>query len=184
MQFGGWYVTRRNQIVLASVVVWFAVLDVLVLLGYEGALALLGASVSFLAGHLLAGLAASPIKQRFARRFGAWGGTAALVFALALVLAILLLGTYLTGSLPLPSEEGGLSGMFVYGLALGFGSTFRRRLSPPPQGTPEENQEARRAEVRTLLVVGGAVAGLFALSFTTYVLIEYVIGPAVRLFSS
>ena len=184
MQFGGWYVTRRSQIVFVSVVVWFAVLDVLVLLGYEGALALLVATVGFLAGHLLAGLAASPIKQRFARRFGAWRGTAALIFGLVLVVAILLLGTYLTGSSPFPSEEGEFSGTFVYGLALGFGSAFRQRLVPAPQGTPEENQEARRAEVRTLLVVGGAVSGLFALSFTAYVLIEYVISPAVRLFAS
>ena len=183
--FDRWLVTSRSRMTAALVVVWFAVLNGLVLLGYEGAVTLLAASVGFLAGTLLAYLGASPIRQSFARLFGAWRGAGALVLALALTLAIVLLGgAYLTGSPSLLVAESGPSEGLIYGLALGFGSSFRERLAPPLKGTPEEEREARKAGVRLLLVVCGAIAGVFALTFTAYLLIEYVVGPTIRLLAA
>lgn len=180
MIFDRWLKTRENWIVAVLAVLLFGILDLLVVLGYGFALDLLVLLTGLLAGMLLAYLISSPFRESFVRRFGAWKGVVAIAIGLVSVLAIALTGSYMIGGPAALSEEYGSPGAFVFGIALGFGSQLRRSLSPPPSTSPEEEQEASKADVRLMLVVVGTVAGLFALAFTAFVLFEYVAAPLIR----
>jgi hypothetical protein len=181
MIFDRWLKTRQDWIFAVLVVLSFAVLGLLVVFGYGFALDILVLLIGWLAGMLLAYLISSPFGESFARRFGSWKGYVASAVGLISMFAIIfLLGPYLLGIPAIPSEDYGAPGAFVFGFALGFGSKLRRVLSPPPPTTLEEDQESARASLRLMLVIGGAVAGLFALAFTAFVLFEYVAAPLIR----
>jgi len=183
MIFDRWLKTRENWIVAVLAVLSFGILDLLVVLGYGYAFDVLVLLIGFLAGMFLAHLISSPLSESFVRRFGAWKRIVATAVGLVSVLAIALIGSYMIGSPVLLSEEYGPPGAFVFGIALGFGSQLRRSLSPPYPTTPEEDQEANKADLRLMFVVAGTVAGLFALAFAAYVLFEYVAAPLIRYFA-
>lgn len=64
----------------------------------------------------------------------------------------------------------------LFGFAIGSGSFLRR----PPAPLPSLTWEGRRARVRRVMVVGGAVLGVFGFLFALYVLGRYVISPVLR----
>ncbi len=178
--FDAWLGTKRAGIIAALVVVWFAALNGMVLLGYGAAVALLAVSGGVLAGHLAGFLISGLIGRVFVRRPGVrrWG--VALILGSAITVSLAYLGFYITDSPALLSEKGELPGVIVFGSAIGTAGALRRRLGTSARTTPEEDHEAREAKTRSVLVVGVAVAGLFALAFSTHVLIEYVLGPVIR----
>ena len=178
-----WLQSRRDWVIVGLTVVAFAVLDLLVLMGYEAALYLLVILVGTLLGSLLAYLISIPLEQSFARFFGARRRVAAFWVGLASILSILALSSYVLGSPAIPSEGSRTTGALIFGLALGFGGGLRRRLAPAPKFTPEEERESRRAEVRLVFVVVGTAAALFAITYGTYLSVEYMVAPLIRYFT-
>lgn len=152
------------------------VLNVLVVLGSDLALKLLITLVGMLAGAAVAFAITFPFRDTFAVS-GVWR-IAANFLGLALVFGIIFGGAALAGVPAFPTAESGNTGTLIYGLAFGFGVSVPAGLGL--SGTPEWRRDARGAELRVLAVVLGTVAGLFALLFALYLLIEYVAVPLIR----
>lgn len=180
MMFERWIQNRRDWVIVGLSAALFAVLDLLVVLGYEAALYLLVILVGTLLGNFLAYLLSIPIKRPFSRLFGTRRRVAAFWVGLASILAILAFSSYILGAPAIPSEGFRISGALIFGLALGFGGRLRQSLTPASPATPEEYRETRRAEVRLILVVVGTAAALFAITFGVFLLIEYIVAPLIQ----
>lgn len=181
--FGERFGTRRGAIFVALVTASLAVLGVSALMGYEIAVKTVAALVGFGLGVLLARPIASRMEQSFVRRFDRWRDAAASALAAVLFFGILLVGITTIGLYPSLMSEGEPYRMLVFGLALGFGHSLRERLAPASRRTPDEVREARRKGLQILVVVGGAVVGIFAFAFAVYAAVEYVAGPVIRAFA-
>ncbi len=154
----------------------FVILNVLVVLGSDLALKLLITLVGMFAGGVVACAITYPFRDTFAVS-GVWRIVGNFV-GLALVFGIIFGGAALTGVPAFPTAESGNAGTFIYGLAFGFGVSVPAGLGL--SGTPEWRRESRGVELRVLAVVLGTIAGLFALLFALYLLIEYVAVPLIR----
>lgn len=175
-----WIRSRRDWIFAGLSVVTFAILDLLVLIGFEAALYILSALTGMLLGTLLAYPVSPPLRRATAGASPAWRGVAAFGTGLASIFAIVLSGLYVFDVPVFPSSNSGTSGALVFGVAIGFGGGLRRRLSPAATPTLEESLEENRADLRLMLVVAGAIAGLLASTFVIYILIQYVLSPLIR----
>jgi hypothetical protein len=174
-----WLRTKREWMAAAIVVPLLAVVAFFSLLGYETAAGLLVALGGCFIGTCLAYPIASSFRQRFASRFGSWRGPVASALGLASVITIIFSSSYVLDIPTLASEDHGISGVFVFGLAIGFGGALRQRLAR----TPKEEREAREATVRLVFAVAGAAAALYILLFGVFVLIDYVAAPLIRYFA-
>jgi hypothetical protein len=172
-----WLRTKQEWMAAAIVIPLLAVVAFFSLLGFEIAAGLLVALGGCFIGTCLAYPIASSSRQRFASRFGSWRGPVAFALGLASTITIIFLGSYILDIPALTIEEFGISEVFVFGLAIGFGGALRQRLAR----TPEEEREAREAVVRLVLVV--AAAALCILLFVVFVLIDYVAVPLIRYFA-
>ena len=173
---GLWPRTWRGWSAYALGLGTFIVLNVLVVLGSDLALKLLITLVGMLAGGAVASAIIYPFRARFAAS-GSWR-MAGIFLGLALVFGIIFGGSALTGVPAFPTAESGAAGTLIYGLAFGFGVSISARLGL--SGTSEWRRESEGPELRVLAVVLGTVAGLFALLFALYLLIEYVAVPLIQ----
>lgn len=180
MILGLWPRTWRGWSVYALGLGTFVILNVLVVLGSDLALKLLITLVGMLVGTAAAYTITYPFRDTFVVS-GVWRMVGNFV-GLALVFGIIFGGSALTGIPAFPTAESGAAGTFIYGLAFGFGVSVPAGLGL--SGTPEWRRESRGVELRVLAVVLGTIAGLFALLFTLYLLIEYVAVPLIRAFAA
>jgi hypothetical protein len=185
MTSGLWPKTRRAWTYVVVFAALFLVLDVLALMGFEFAIGLLATLGGGLAGVLLAG--ACPLVRGLPRE-SLWRPV--WMFAgIASTFGIVVAGSALAGSalagIPLfPTAEGGYTGAFVYGLAIGFGGTVVNFSlgDGARSASPGAEEEDRNARIKTVLVVVGATLGLLAVCFAGYLAIEYVLAPIARSF--
>ena len=179
--------TRQGRVALISGVVVFVVLDVLVVLGSELALGLLVLLTGLLAGLVLARLVTLPVRRALER--GGPGNLFVFLAGLASMFGIVFLGTYAAGIPAYPTAEGGHLGTAIYGFAFGFGvAVCASSLRPPVVSSAYRGTAAKdgtgRVLLRTAYVVAGVVAGLFGLLYAAFLLLEYVLGPVVRMFAA
>jgi hypothetical protein len=169
--------TRRGWTLYALGLLAFVALDVLALMGEELASKLL---VS-LSGMVIGGAAGYVASRPFRRFAGVWR-TLGVFVGLALTFAIVFAGSALAGIPAYPTAEGGNVGILIYGLAFGFGVSVPRGLgvSGPFYGS---RRDPRGSELKTSILVLGTVAGLFAVLFVSFVLLEYVVAPLIRHFA-
>lgn len=173
-----WPGTRGGRVLVILVVITFFALDVLALAGSDLATDLLIFFGGMAVGAAVAYAMALPLRDRFASS-GTWR-MAGIALGLASVFAIIVVGTTLAGIPVFPTAAGGNVGNFVYGLAPGFGACFLGVVAPSRRVIGRSVEGRGSPEVRLLLIVGGAVAALFAFTFALYVLFGYVLGPLVR----
>lgn len=160
--------------------VTFFVLDVLALMGEDLATKLL---VS-LSGMVLGAAVAYAITRPLRRFVGAgiWR-TLGIFLGLALTFVIVFAGSALAGIPAFPTAQSGNVGAMIYGLAFGFGITVPGGLGASNTLRSQGRLEAGGPELRTVVVVLGAVAGLFALLFALFVLVEYLVAPLIQHFA-
>lgn len=176
MTRGLWPRTWRGWSAYALSLGTLIVLNVLVVLGSDLALKLLITLVGMLVGAVVAYAITYPFRNMFAVS-GVWRIAGNFV-SLALVFGIIFGGSALIGIPAFPTAESGNAGTLIYGLTFGFGVSVPAALGL--SRTPEWRRDSRGAELRVLAVVLGTVAGLFALLFALYLLIEYVAVPLIR----
>ena len=179
--------TRQGRLALVSGVVAFVVLDVLVVLGSDLALGLLVLLTGLLAGLVFARLLTLPVRQALER--GGPGNLFVFLAGLASMFVIVFLGTYAAGIPAYPTAEGGHLGTSIYGFAFGFGvAVCTSSLRPPAVSSAYRGTAAKDGTGKVLLrasyVVAGVVAGLFGLLYAVFLLLEYVVGPVVRILAS
>lgn len=173
-----WPRTRRDWTVAVLTVSTFFLLDVLALMGSDLATKLLVSLTGMLMGGVIAYGACYPFRMRFAGS-GPWR-LLGIFLCLALVFGIIYAGSALAGIPAFPTAEGGSAGMFIYGFAFGFGIFVPRSLG---LSVWEAQPGEEGAEVRLLAVMLGIAAGLLAVFFALYVVIEYVAAPLIRYFA-
>ena len=171
---GAW----RDWSVAVILVATFFVLNVLVLMGSGLALKLLVSLTGMFIGAVVAYAASYPFRMRFAES-GAWR-LLGIFLGLGLVFGIIYAGSALVGIPAYPTAESGNAGIFIYGLAFGFGIFVPRSLglTLAPKGRPGEGWDPR-----VLAVTSGVMVGFFVLLFAFYVLIEYLGAPLIRYFA-
>ncbi len=169
--------TWRGWGLYAFGLVTFFVLDVLALMGKDLATELL---VS-LSGVVLGGAVAYAVARPFRRLVGTgiWR-ILGIFLGLALTFVIIFAGSALAGTPAFPSARSGNVGAMIYGFALGFGISVPGGLGFSGTSEAPERREIRGSEFRTVVLVLGVVAALFALLFVLFVLVEYLAAPLIR----
>lgn len=156
-------------------VLTFFVLDLLVLRGSDLALDLLVFLSGMLAGLAAARLATLPFRGMVGG--SGIGRAVGLLAGPAVVFAIIFGGTALAGIPPYPTAEGGNVGNLIYGVALGFLVGVPGGLVP---AGPGDRRPTSVSDLKVAAVVLGTVAGLFALLFMIFLLLEYALVPLIR----
>ncbi len=177
-----WPKTRRAWVYVAVFTFVFLVLDVLALAGVELAVALLATFAGGLVGILFAYATAYPLIRNFPRA-SVWrhlcffGGIGA-------AFGIIVGGSALAGIPLFPSAEGGNIGAFIYGLAIGFGSSACNfalgGMKSTFAGVAFEGAGSGGVWMKMLILVAGSVVGLFVVCFIGYLAIEYIVAPIAR----
>jgi hypothetical protein len=179
MIFDKWLGTRREKRTAAFYALLFVVLAGLSLAGFEFAFRFLAALIGFLVGDVASRLAAYPFRRRSVDRGHALQPLAAFFIGLVSALALIFIAS-LAGIAPFSSDEGGASGAFVFGLALGFGFRLRRQLSPTPSEAQGMDMRATSVDA---LIIGVPLLVILAFLFGAFVLIEYLAAPLIRYFA-
>lgn len=174
-----WPRTRRDWTVAVLTVSTFFLLDVLALMGSDPATKLLVSLTGMLMGGVLAYGACYPFRTKFAGS-GTWR-LLGVFLGLALVFGIIYAGSALAGIPAFPTAEGGSAGTFIYGFAFGFGIFVPKSLGLSPVREAQPGEE--RAGLRILALMLGIAAGLLAVFFALYVVVEYVAAPLIRSFA-
>jgi hypothetical protein len=71
----------------------------------------------------------------------------------------------------------------ISGFAFGFGASVPRGLGVSGPFYAAGRREAGGSDLRTVVLVLGVVAGLFALFFALFALVEYLVAPLIRHFA-
>ena len=158
----------------------FFFLDVLALVGEDLATELLVALSGMVLGLAVAYAIARPI-GRFVGA-GIWR-TLGTFFGLALTFGIVFGGSALAGIPAFPTAQSGNVGALIYSFALGFGVSVPIGLSASGPFHASGRREAGGSDLRTVVLVLGVVAGLFALLLALFVLVEYLVAPLIRHFA-
>ncbi len=175
-----WPRSRGEWILFVSLVVAFAVLDILVLAGSEFALLLLVTLTCSLIGVALAYGITYPLRERFTN--SGMGRVLGLLLSFSMFFGTLYGGAALLGIPAFPTAESGYAGTALYGLAFGLGISAPRFLGL--SSAWHGRATGSGTDSRTLLVVGGIVAGLFVLLLALYVAGVYLISPLIRYLAS
>ncbi len=175
--------TRRAWIYVALFALVFLVLDALALMGVELAVALLATLAGGLGGILLALSTVYPLVRRFPRA-GVWR-VLCFFAGIGLTFGILVGGSALAGIPLFPTAEGGNVGAFIYGLAVGFGSSASNfalggGMGSAFTGVFFEDAGSRGVWAKAFALVVGAVVGLLMLCLLGYLAVEYIVAPIIR----
>ncbi|MGH3147791.1 MAG: hypothetical protein ACRDTR_18510 [Rubrobacter sp.] len=175
-----WPRTWKGWGLFALGLVTFLILDVLALMGEDLATKLL---VS-LSGTVLGAVVAYAVTRPF-RRFvgvGVWR-TLGIFLGLALTFVIVFAGSALAGIPAFPTAQSGNVGAVIYGFAFGFGISVPGGLGASGPFGARGPRGTGNPELRTVVLVLGVVAGLFALLFALFVLVEYLVAPLIQQFA-
>jgi hypothetical protein len=169
--------TWRGWVLYAFGLVTFFVLDVLAFMGKDLATELLVSLSGVVLGAAVAYAVARPFRRLVGT--GIWR-MLGIFLGLAVTFVVIFAGSALAGIPAYPTAQGGNVGALIYGFALGFGVSVPRGLGFSGASEASEGLVANRSDLRTLVLVLGTVASLFALLFVLFVLAEYLAAPLIQ----
>lgn len=179
--------SRLAWVYLICAVGLFIVLDVLALSGSTFATGILVTMGGFVLGAVVAVALVYPFTKRLERsspvRYMWFFGAVASLFL------IVVIGSAIAGIPLFPTAEGGLTSIFLYGLAFGFGASAANfalggSVRSAFLGVLADSPESSRVALQTVGVIAATIAGLLLLFFLGYIFFEFILTPIVRSLAS
>jgi hypothetical protein len=165
--------TRRGLILNTFGLPTFFLLDVLALMRRDLATELLVSLSGVVSGAAVAYASTRPF-----RRLVGTGIWQILRVFFGLAMPLVFAGSALASIPAFSPARSGKVGVMIYDVALGFGIPVPRGLGFST-ASEASGREAHGSDLRTVVLVLGVVAGLFALLFVLFVLAEYLAAPLI-----